>query len=110
MTINFDEICEYIQEKNECNKEAKEYISDLRVYYNKTLPFVHYYREHISSFNCTAHNILTNEISLILPNHPKNSKVKGGIITSLVTGFKGLAYEGISSSLYNRRHIVCIKP
>ena len=32
---------------------------------------------------------------LILPNFPKNRKEKRGIITSLVTGFIGLAYEGI---------------
>ena len=49
------------------------------------------------------HNIL-NEISLILPNLPKDRKEKGGIITLLITGFLGLAYEGISSFMHNRRH------
>ena len=51
---------DYLQEKNGCNKEAKEYFSDLRVYCNKIVAFVHYYREQISSFNHTVHNILTN--------------------------------------------------
>ena len=32
-----------------------------------------------------------NEISLILPNFPKDRKEKRGIITSLITGFIGLA-------------------
>ena len=31
-------------------------------------------------------------------------KEKGGIITSLNSGFIGLAYEGISSFLHHRRH------
>ena len=75
-TINFDETCEYLQEKNGCNENAKEDISDLRVYRKKIVPFVHYYKEQISSFICTVHNILMNEISLILPNHPKDRKRK----------------------------------
>ena len=65
---------------------------------------MHYYREQISSFNHTAHNILTNEILLILPKFSEARKEKRGIITSLISGFIGLAYEGISSFLHNRRH------
>ena len=48
------------------------------------------------------HHILKNEIDLILPQLP--IKQKCGIITALVSGFKALAYEGISSFLHNRRH------
>ena len=44
-------------------------ISDFTV--RKIVPFIHYYRKQISSYNCTAHDILMNEISLILPNFPK---------------------------------------
>ena len=68
------------------------------------VPYVHYYKEQISSFNQMAHNILTNEISLILSNFSKDRKEKRGIITLLITGFIGLAREGISSFLHNRRH------
>ena len=49
-----------------------------------------------------SHKIL-NEISLMLPNYPKDRKRKRGIITSLVTGFIGLVYECISSYLHNGR-------
>ena len=73
------------------------------------VPFVHYYKKQISSFNHTVHNILTNEISLILPNLPKEQREKRGIITSVIKGFIGLAYEGISSFLHNRRHKVLHK-
>ena len=48
------------------------------------------------------HNILENEINLLLPQIPR--KQKCGIITTLVSSFIGLAYEGISSFLHNRRN------
>ena len=50
------------------------------------------------------HHILKNEIDLILPQPP--TKQKHHIITALVLGFIGLAYEGISSFLYNKRQTV----
>ena len=62
----------------------KEYISDLRPYCKKIVPFVHYYRKQISSYNHTAHNILMNEISLILPNFPKARQEKRITIASLI--------------------------
>ena len=43
------------------------------------------------------------EIPLILLKFQKNKKGKRGIITSLVTGFIGLAYEEISSYLHDKR-------
>ena len=44
-------------------------------------------------------NILENEIRLLLP---QISKQKCGLITTLVSGFIGLAYEGISSFLQEK--------
>ena len=49
-----------------------------------------------------AHNILENEINLILPQVPR--KQKCGIITTLVSSFIGLAYEGISSLLHHKHN------
>ena len=46
---------------------------------------------------------MTNEIALILPTFNKNERHKRGIITSLVTNFIRLAFEGISSFLHYRR-------
>ena len=45
-----------------------------------------------------------NGISLISPNFPKAKQEKRSIIASLILDFIGLAYEGISSFLHNRRH------
>ena len=50
-----------------------------------------------------VHNILKNEIDLILPQ--VSTKQKHSIIASLVSGFIGLAYEDISSFLHDKRHI-----
>ena len=52
-------------------------------------------KRQITSYNHTAHEILTKEISLILPNFPNDKKDKRSIIASLITGFIGLAYKGI---------------
>ena len=50
-----------------------------------------------------ATDILTNELALILQTFNKQNRQKRGIITYLITGFIGLAYEGISSFLHYRR-------
>ena len=63
----------------------------------------HYYRKQIAYYNQTATDILTNELALILPTFPKQDRQKRGIITSLITGFIGLAYGGISSFLHHKK-------
>ena len=78
------------------NMDSGKYLTELKTYYNKIKPFVSYYGKLINSYNKTAHNILENEIKPLLP---QVSGQKCGIITTLVSGFIGLAYEGISSFL-----------
>ena len=51
----------------------------------KSVPFVHFYKKQIDYYNQMTHNILTKEISLMLPNFPKDKKEKRSIIDSLVT-------------------------
>ena len=62
-----------------------------------------YYNKQIDFYNWTAYEIITNELALILPTSPKQMRQKRGIITSLMTGFISLAYEGISSFLHYKR-------
>ena len=69
-------------------------------FWKKIEPFVLYYKRLITSYTNTAHNILKNEINLILPQIPR--KQKCGIITTLVSSFIGLTYEGISSFLHHK--------
>ena len=89
--LNFDESCAYMN-----NKYTPHMVSELQMYCNTIKPFVSYYSKLITSYNTTVHNILVNEIRLLLP---QISKQKHGLITTLVSGFIGLAYEGISSFL-----------
>ena len=72
---------------------------NLRTFSKKIEQFVIYYKRLIKSYNHTVHNILENEINLILPQIPGNRNV---IMTTLVSSFIGLAYEGISSFLHHR--------
>ena len=62
---------------------------------------VDFYKKQIDYYSKTFCDILMKEI-LILLNFPKNRKEKGAIITSLVTGFIGLVYKGVSSYLHNK--------
>ena len=61
-----------------------------------------HYKRQIKSYNNTAHNILKNEIDLMLPQISR--KQKCGIITTIVSSFIGLAYEGISNFLHDKRN------
>ena len=56
----------------------------------------------INSYNNTAHNILEKDIKLLLPH--VNRKQKCGIITTLVSSFIGLTYEGKSSFLQHKQN------
>ena len=69
---------------------------DLMTFCKKIEPFVLYYKRLLNSHNNTAHN----EINLLLPQIPR--KQICGIITTLVSSFIGLAYEGMSSSLHHK--------
>ena len=82
------------------NTDSSKYLTKLKTYCNKIKPFVSHYSKLIKSYNATVYNILTNEIRPLLPHI---SKQKHRIATTLISGFIGLAYEGISSFL-QRKH------
>ena len=94
--LNFDHTFTYMKKEYTPNTESSKYLTELRTYCNKIKPFVSCCSKLINSYNKTAHNILQNEIRLLLP---QISRQKHGIITTLVSSFIGLAYEGISSFL-----------
>ena len=87
--LNFDHTCAYMKKEYASNTDSRKYLTELRTYCNKIKPFVSYYSKLINSYNMTAHNILQNEIRLLLP---QVSRQKCGIITTLVSSFIGLAY------------------
>ena len=54
----------------------------------------------IKSYNNTVYDLLENKIKPLLPTE---SRQKCGLVTTLISGFIGLAYEGISSFLQRKR-------
>ena len=94
--LNFDHTCTYMNKEYAPNTDSRKYLTELKTYCNKIKPFVTHYINLIKSYNTTIYNILENEIRPLLP---QVSRQKCGIITTLVSGFIGLAYEGISSFL-----------
>ena len=62
-----------------------------------------FYKMQIKAHKNNTH-ILKNRLDLILPKFPEELKSKRGIFSIIITGFIGLAFEGISSFLHNKRH------
>ena len=80
-TLNFDDTCAYLDNKNAQYTDKRKYMLDLKTFCKKIEPFVNYYKRLIKSYNNTAHNNLEKEINLLLPQIPRVQKC--GIITSL---------------------------
>ena len=99
--LNFNDTCAYMENKFAQNTKSRKYMLELRAFCNKVRPFVTYYDKLINSYNNTTHNILEKEIKLLLPQ--VKSKQKHRIITTLKSGFIGLAFEGISSFLQHKQ-------
>ena len=94
--LNFDHSCAYMNKTYAPITDSSKYLAELKTYCNKIKPFVSNYSKLIKSYNATVYNILVNEIRPLLPHI---SKQKCGIVSTLLLGFIGLAYEGISSFL-----------
>ena len=61
------------------------------------------YKMQINAHNLTAHKILKNEVDLILPKFQTERRNQRAIFGTIISGFLGLAFEGISSFLYHKR-------
>ena len=98
--LNYDNTCAYLDNKNTNSTEMRKHMLNLMTFCKNIEPFVIYYKRLIKSYNHMVHNILGNVINLILSQVPRKQKL--GIITTLVSSFIGLAYEGISSFLHHK--------
>ena len=65
--LNYDYTCVYMNKEYAPNTDLRNYLTELKTYCNKIKPFVTYYSKLIHSYHRTAHNILQNEIRLLLP-------------------------------------------
>ena len=95
--LNYDNTCTYLNNRSTQSTETRKHKLDLM-----TFCICNILQKIDKVIYHTAHNILENEINLILPQVPR--KQKCGIITTLVSSFIGLAYEGISSFLHHKQN------
>ena len=98
----YDKNCEHLEDAKSKGGHSLGLIDEIKTYCIKIAPYIQYYKKQIEYYNQTATDIMTNKIALMLPTFNKNERRKRGIITSLITGFMGLAYEGISSFLHHK--------
>ena len=98
-TFTFDLVCEHLN-------NPKSYINQYLKHCQKIAPYVKFYQKQIEYYNKAAYDILEKEIGLILPtsNNKRNKRFMGTLLGSLASGVTGLAFEGISSSLYHKWH------
>ena len=103
--IKYDKECNYLRNlDDEDDDQIKQNIKDLVFYCSKVRPFMALYRMQISAHNLTVNKILKNEVDLILPKFHKECRNKRGIFGAIISGYLGLAFEGISSILHHKRH------
>ena len=53
--IDFNAKCNYLNEDLSSNQNVKQHISNLKIYCEKAVPFIDFYKKQIS-YNCRAHN------------------------------------------------------
>ena len=97
--LTFDDSCSYMNKEYMPNTDSNRYLKELKMYCNKLKPFMSYYSKLIKSYNSTVYDLLENKIKPLLPKRPRQ---KCSLVTTLVSGFIGLAYEGISSFLQRK--------
>ena len=103
--IGYNKKCKYIRDlDDQDNEQIRQNIKDLLFYCNKLRTFMAFYKMQIKACNTTAHHILKNEVDLILPKFYTEQRNKRGIFSTIISGFIGLAFEGISSFLHHKRH------
>ena len=79
------------------------------VYCKNIIPYMYLYKHQVEYYEKMIYDILEKDIGLILPKfenketieHPKCQKRQ--IISVLISGFIGLAFEGISSFLQHKQ-------
>ena len=79
------------------------------LYCKNIIPYMYLYKHQVEYYKKTVYEILERDIGMILPkfeDREKNLKQKRQIISAFISGFIGLAYEGISNfySINKKRH------
>ena len=78
----------------------------LDVYCKNIILYMYLYKHQVEYYEKMVYEILEKDIGMILPkfeDREKNVKQKRQIISALISGFIGLAYEGISSFVQHKQ-------
>ena len=108
--FQFDYNCSHVVNiEKDTNFKVPSTIKDMfNVYCKNIIPYMYLYKHQVEYYEKMVYDILEKGIGLILPRfenketnvHPKCQKRQ--IISALISGFIGLAFEGISSFLQHK--------
>ena len=109
--FQFDYNCTHVKNiENSTRFKVPDMIKDMfNVYCRNIIPYIYLYKHHLEYYEKTVYNILEKDIGMILPkfgntdNNTQSKCPKRQIISTLISGFIGLAFEGISSYLQHKR-------
>ena len=79
-----------------------------KVYCRNIIPYMYLYKHQVEYYEKTVYKILEKDIGMILlkfgntDNNVQSKCLKRQIISALISGFIGLAFEGISSYLQHK--------
>ena len=95
--------------KNDTRLKIPDMIRDMfNVYCRNIIPYMYLYKHQVEYYEKTVYNILEKDIGMILPtfgnmeNNAQSKCPKRQTISALISGFIGLAFEGISSYLQHK--------
>ena len=79
-------------------------IKEMFVYCKNIIPYMYLYKHQVGYYEKAVYDILEKDIGLILPRFEERGKrcQKRQIISALISGFIGLAFEGIASFLQHK--------
>ena len=109
--FQFDYNCSHVAHIEKDTKfKIPSTIKDMfKVYCKNIIPYMYLYKHHMEYYEKTVYNILEKGIGMILPkfrnmeNNIQSKCLKRQIISALVSGFIGLAFEGILSYLQHKQ-------
>ena len=79
-----------------------------RMYCRNLILYMYFYKHQVEYYEKTVYNILEKDIGMILPKFGStesdmlSKQPKRQILSALISGFIGLAFEGISSYLQHK--------
>ena len=108
--FQFDYNCSHVTNiEKDTRFKIPDMIKDMFIVYCKNIiPYMYLYKHQVECYEKTVYNILEKDIGMILPKfgntegNVQSKCLKRQIISALVSGFIGLAFEGISSYLQHK--------